>query len=82
MVATLHRRDVGEPGAEGISSLVVACPGFTADFLETLDEIGNEGREQFEAGGGKAFCLVPSLNTHPTWLALADIVRHEPLGWV
>jgi len=61
----------------------VACPGFTADCLETLDEIGNEGREQIKAGGGKAFWLVPCLNTHPAWLdALADIVRQETLGWV
>lgn len=70
-------------GDRGVSSLLVACPGFSADCLETLDEIGDQGREQFMAGGGQAFRLAPCLNAHPAWLdALADIVRRETSGWL
>ncbi|MCA0453999.1 MAG: ferrochelatase [Chloroflexi bacterium] len=70
-------------GKQEIDNLVVACPGFTADCLETLDEIGNEGYEIFKAAGGQTFWLAPCLNAHPAWLdALADIVRQETLGWM
>ncbi len=70
-------------GGEGVQSLIVACPGFTADCLETLDEIGNEGHEQFAAGGGEQFALAPCLNDHPAWLdALAIITREEAAGWM
>ena len=70
-------------GGDGVRDLVAACPGFTADCLETLDEIGHEGREQFKAGGGGALHLVACLNSHPTWLdAMATIARRETAGWV
>lgn len=69
--------------SENVQNLAVACPGFTADCLETLDEIGNEGKHQFEAGGGKQFHFIPCLNEHPTWLdAMAAIARQETMGWV
>ncbi len=70
---------------EGVERLLVFAPGFTADCLETLDELGNEGREQFEEGGGHhhGFCLSPCLNDHPVWLdAMAEIARQETAGWV
>lgn len=70
-------------GAKGVKSLVAACPGFTADCLETLDEIGHEGLEQLRQGGGEELDLVPCLNAHPRWLeAMATIVRRESAGWV
>jgi ferrochelatase len=70
-------------GQGGVRSAVVACPGFTADCLETLDEIGNEGEEQFRAGGGAHYAVVPCLNAQPRWLdALAAIARRETQGWV
>jgi ferrochelatase len=69
-------------GAKGVRSLVTVCPGFTADCLETLDEIGREGKEQFHAGGGETLRLVPCLNDHPAWLdAMATIARQELAGW-
>lgn len=71
--------------AEGIERLLVVAPGFTADCLETLDELGNEAREEFAAAGGReeGFILAPCLNDHPRWLdVLAGIVRRESLGWV
>lgn len=70
-------------GESAVRSLAVACPGFTADCLETLDEVGREGAHQFSEAGGEDFKLVPCLNGHPVWLdAMADIVREESMGWV
>jgi ferrochelatase len=67
----------------GARHVAVACPGFTADCLETLDEIGNEGAEAFEAAGGAHLLAIPCLNDHPLWLdAMADIVQREAAGWV
>ncbi|MFP4324075.1 MAG: ferrochelatase [Anaerolineales bacterium] len=70
--------------AHGVHDVLVACPGFTADCLETVDEIGNEAREAFEEAGGDParFSLAPCLNDNPTWLeALAEITRREASGW-
>ena len=69
-------------GGQGVRRLVAICPGFTADCLETLDEIGREGTEQFAHGGGQQFHLAPCLNDHPAWLdAMAAIARQELAGW-
>lgn len=69
-------------GGQGVRRLVAVCPGFTADCLETLDEIGREGAELFSRGGGQQFHLVPCLNDHPAWLdAMAAIARQELAGW-
>jgi ferrochelatase len=53
---------------QGKKRLVVLCPAFTADCLETLEEIGIRAREQFVAMGGEELTLVPSLNATPTWV--------------
>jgi ferrochelatase len=52
-------------GSEGIEGLDVVCPGFAVDCLETIDEIGHEGRRTFEAAGGKSFNYLPALNDSP-----------------
>jgi ferrochelatase len=71
--------DLGRLGAR----IMVACPGFTADCLETLEEIGITGREQFQHCGGEDFTLVPCLNDAPVWLdAMAALVRRELSGWI
>lgn len=54
------------PG-QGIRHLTVACPAFTADNLETLEEIGIRGRETFLEAGGASFRLAPCLNDDPDW---------------
>ncbi|MDH3641113.1 MAG: ferrochelatase [Gammaproteobacteria bacterium] len=60
----------------GVKRLVVACPAFVADNLETLEEMGLAGRETFMDAGGEAFTLVPCLNDEPTWIeALAGLIR-------
>jgi ferrochelatase len=69
-------------GGDGVRRLIAACPGFTADCLETLDEIGREGAEQFAEGGGQELTLAPCLNAHPAWIdAMAQITRENSNGW-
>ena len=63
------------PG-QGIRRLLVICPAFVSDCLETLEEIGIRGRETFLQAGGKEFAPIPCLNEHPLWVeALANMVR-------
>lgn len=58
---------------EGVKRLVVLSPAFVSDCLETLEELGIRGKEDFLAAGGEEFRLVPCLNEHPAWIeALAD----------
>jgi ferrochelatase len=52
----------------GIARLAVVCPSFAADCLETLEEIGIRGREQWHELGGEAFELIPCVNSHPRWV--------------
>ena len=52
----------------GVKKLLVICPAFVSDCLETLEEIGLRGRETFLAAGGTDFTLIPCLNEHPLWL--------------
>jgi ferrochelatase len=67
---------VRELAATGVKRLAVTCPGFVADCLETLEEIGIRAREDFISHGGEDLILVPSLNAEPSWVeALAGLVR-------
>jgi ferrochelatase len=60
----------------GTRKLLVICPAFVADCLETLEEIGMRGRQRFRDAGGEELTLIPCLNEHPLWLAaLEKIVR-------
>lgn len=51
----------------GVKRLLVMCPAFVADCIETLEEIGMRGREQFIAAGGEDLVLVPCLNDQEYW---------------
>jgi len=53
---------------KGIKNLLVICPAFVSDCLETLEEIGIRGRESFSSSGGSKFDLIPCLNEHPLWV--------------
>lgn len=69
---------------QGVERPLLFAPGFVTDCLETLDELGNEGREQFAEGGGDGgkFCLAPCLNANPHWIdAMAELVRQNAGGW-
>ena len=65
------------------SRIDIACPGFVADCLETMEEIAISGRELFHAAGGSDYHYIPCLNDNPDWLdALAQIVRENGAGWL
>ncbi|MWV11488.1 ferrochelatase [Pseudomonas sp. R-28-1W-6] len=65
----------------GVKKLLVMCPAFVADCIETLEEIGDRGREQFQAAGGEELVLVPCLNEHPQWVeALKTLCERAPLA--
>lgn len=57
-----------ELGKADVKKLLVMCPAFVADCIETLEEIGDRGKEQFIEAGGKELVLVPCLNDHPEWV--------------
>jgi ferrochelatase len=62
--------------ARGVKRLLVICPAFVSDCLETLEEIGMRGRDTFLGAGGVEFAQIPCLNEHPLWLeALERIVK-------
>ncbi len=70
-------------GRKGVGRIAVITPGFSADCLETLEEIAITGEEQFQAAGGKQFTFVPGLNDSEPHLALLEkLVRRELQGWV
>jgi protoporphyrin/coproporphyrin ferrochelatase len=61
---------------DGVHRLLVICPAFISDCLETLEEIGLRGRETFLEAGGKEFEQIPCLNEHPLWIeVLKRMVR-------
>lgn len=63
---------------QGIRKLVVVCPAFVSDCLETVQEIQMEGRDDFMKSGGESFELVPCLNDREDWIsALAHLVRRQ-----
>ena len=64
--------ELAELPGRGIKKLLVICPAFVSDCLETLEEIGIRGRAAFLSAGGKEFALVPCLNEHPLWLAALE----------
>ena len=65
-----------ELAAKGIKRLVIVCPSFVADCLETLEEIGIRARKQWEQLGGEQFTMIPCLNDSPEWIkAIIAIVK-------
>ncbi len=70
------------PG-EGIGKIAVVCPGFSADCLETLEEVAMEGRETFIHAGGTDFAYLPCLNASEAGIAmLRALLARELAGWV
>jgi ferrochelatase len=71
-----------ELARQGVESVAVMCPGFSADCLETLEEIDQEVRAAYLAAGGREFHYIPCLNDSPAWItALADIAIRHLQGW-
>ncbi len=89
---SFQSRLVGEPWLEpftdkeferlpkaGVKNLLVMCPAFTADCLETLEEISQRGRESFLAAGGVKFEQIPCLNDHPAFI---DFLAKRTQRWL
>lgn len=73
---------LAEYGRQRVGRVDVVCPGFVSDCLETLEEIGIEGRKTFLDAGGREFHLLPCLNEREDWIdALAAIARQHLSGW-
>jgi ferrochelatase len=72
-----------ELAGRGVRRVFVAMPGFTADCLETVDEIGYESREAFRHAGGLELRACPCLNDHPKWIeAMQTLILEEGRGWL
>ena len=66
---------------EGVKKLLIVCPAFVSDCLETLEEIAEEGRASFMHAGGEKFELIPCLNAHPLWIeTMAKWLREYAAG--
>ena len=71
----------GLPG-KGIKRVAILAPGFSADCIETLEELAIRGRESFEAAGGERFAYLPCLNdTVPGIAMLQSVIGRELAGW-
>ena len=68
---------------EGVKRLALVAPGFSADCLETLEELDGENREIFEHNGGEKFAYLPALNASDEGMAVIEaIARRELMGWI
>ena len=69
--------------SEGVNRVAIAAPGFSADCLETLEELGIRGRETFLGAGGTHFARLDCLNDSPEGMTMLErIVRRELAGWL
>ena len=68
--------------AQGVTRVAIAAPGFSADCLETIEELGIRGKEDFIAAGGKEFARLDCLNDRDQGMAMLDtLIRRELAGW-
>jgi ferrochelatase len=65
---------------QGVKKLLVICPAFVADCLETLEEMDIRGRETFLQAGGKEFTQIPCLNEHPLWIEALEGMVNKFVG--
>jgi ferrochelatase len=74
---------LAEEATKGTRRLAIAAPGFSADCLETLEELAIRGREQFLAEGGERFAALSCLNADERGMAMLEkLVRRELAGWI
>jgi ferrochelatase len=73
---------IAELARQGVRRLAAVTPGFSADCLETLEEIAIRGAETFHENGGERFAALPCLNDRPAGMRLIEtLVRREVKGW-
>jgi ferrochelatase len=69
-------------GRQGVKSVAIAAPGFSADCIETLEELGIRGRRTFTEAGGEQFALLDCLNDSPEGMdMLTQLIGRELAGW-
>ena len=69
------------PG-QGVKRIAIAAPGFSADCLETLEELGIRGRDTFIAAGGTHFARLDCLNDSPEGMTMLEqLISRELEGW-
>ena len=74
---------LAEEGAKGTRRIAIAAPGFSADCLETLEELAMQGRDQFREAGGEHFAALSCLNTSDAGLTMLEgLLRRELAGWI
>jgi protoporphyrin/coproporphyrin ferrochelatase len=74
---------VAELARQGKTSIAVCAPAFSADCIETLEEINEEIKESFEEAGGKDFTYIPCLNDEPAHIAaLSSVIEANLQGWL
>ena len=74
---------LGAEAQRGTRRLAIAAPGFSADCLETREELAIRGREQFLAAGGEQFAALHCLNTSGVGMDMLEaLVRRELAGWI
>lgn len=70
-------------GQQKLRRVDVICPGFSADCLETLEEIAMEGKHLFQSNGGGEYHYIPALNEREAWIhAMVQIVLENGQGWL
>ena len=68
--------------SQGVKDIHIISPGFSADCLETLEELEAENREYFEKAGGKNYLYIPCLNTNPMHIdMMSTIIEKHTQGW-
>ena len=68
---------------QGIKRIAIAAPGFSADCVETIEELGIRGRETFMAAGGESFARIDCLNDSPEGMEMLELlVVRELAGWL
>jgi len=76
-------KEVARLAETGIKNIAVCAPAFSADCIETLEEINEEIKESFEHAGGENFTYIPCLNDDPAHIeALTDIIKCNLKGWI
>jgi ferrochelatase len=68
---------------QNVKRVAVAAPGFSADCIETLEELGIRGKETFRNAGGERFALLDCLNDSPESIDMIDsLITRELAGWL
>jgi ferrochelatase len=68
---------------QGVTRIAVAAPGFSADCIETLEELGIRGRKAFADAGGERFALLDCLNDSPESIDMLErLIERELAGWL